>query len=136
MASSPSDDAPQRGLAVLVVEDEILISLEIEDLLERNGCRVVGPAPTVASALALIEEDTPEAAVLDVDLRGERVTPVAAALRRRGIPYVLASACGRRQTEAHPELDGVENIGKPMHPLRLIECLTRMACGRHHAPRR
>jgi two-component system, response regulator PdtaR len=131
MAALPRSDAPQRGLAFLVVEDEILISLEIEDILTRNGCRVVGPASTVAAALALIEREAPDAAVLDVELRGERVTPVAAALKRRGIPYVLASACDGREIEAVSELVGVENLGKPMQPGRLIESLARITDGRH-----
>ncbi len=123
--------ALQPGLAVFVVEDEFLISLELADVLQRNECRVVGPAPTVADALALLEREAPAAAVLDVTLRGERVTPVAAALRRRGIPYVLASACDGRETDGHPELEGVENLGKPTQPGRLIESLARITDGRH-----
>jgi CheY-like chemotaxis protein len=72
-----SRDARGPAPQILVVEDELLIAMEIESLLRRGGFRGIGPALTVAGALALIQRQRPDAAVLDVNLRGERVTPVA-----------------------------------------------------------
>jgi two-component system, response regulator PdtaR len=125
MTSAAQPGAPRLGLAVLVVEDEHLIALDIGETLVEGGCRVIGPAATVAGALALLDQETPDAAVLDLDLRGERVAPVAAALRDRAIPFVLASACSPAELAGRDELQGVENLGKPTDPRRLIATLAR-----------
>jgi CheY-like chemotaxis protein len=85
------------GLRVLVVEDELVIVLELEDLLGRLGCEVVEAAPTVKRALRAAERQHPDVAVLDVNLHGERVTPVAEALRERGVPFVLVTGYGRER---------------------------------------
>src|SRR5689334_2800092 len=68
------------------------IAMDLERLLEGHGFRVLGPATTVAGALHLLGGETPDVALLDVNLRGEMVTLVAEALRARGVPFVLASA--------------------------------------------
>ena len=67
-------------------------------LLEGHGYRVLGPASTVAEALRLLAAERPDVALLDVNLRGETVTPVAEALRTRGVPFVLASAYEARSS--------------------------------------
>ena len=72
----PASGAQPDGPAVLVVEDEFLIAMDLECLLERNGWRVLGPAATVKEALRLLDGETPDVALLDVNLRGEMVTPV------------------------------------------------------------
>ena len=74
---------PPDGRLVLVVEDEFLIALDLEQLLRRHGWRVLGPAATVAVALRLLRGAMPDVALLDVNLGGELVTPVAAELRAR-----------------------------------------------------
>ena len=116
---------PPPGRLVLVVEDEVLIALDLERLLRRHGWRVLGPAATVDQALRLLRgEKTPDVALLDVNLRGERVTPVAAALRARGVPFVLASAyhdLGRTAAA----LAGAPAVGKPILAHRLLAALTR-----------
>src|SRR4051794_17856289 len=77
--------------AVLVVEDEFLIATMIEDVLVRLGFRVVGPASSVGSALEAFSTATPDAALLDLNVRGEPIEPVAAALDERGIPFAFIS---------------------------------------------
>ena len=77
---------------MLVVEDEFLIAMDLELLLQEHGCRVLGPAATVAEALRLLQGETPDVALLDINLQGELVTPVAEELRARGVLFVLASA--------------------------------------------
>jgi two-component system, response regulator PdtaR len=114
-------------VAVLVVEDEFLIALEIEDVLNRNGYRVIGPAVSVEDALALLAWEQPTLAVLDVNLRGRMVAPVAAELRRRGVPFALASAYQRGAIDAHPELRGAVNIGKPTRADRLLAEVARLS---------
>jgi CheY-like chemotaxis protein len=58
------------GRRILVVEDERLIALDIQDILEGFGCTVMGPVATANAALELIQDDWPDAAILDVRLNG------------------------------------------------------------------
>lgn len=80
------------GLRLLLVEDEYLIALYLAELLEEQGARVLGPAGCVSDALALIDREPDiDAAILDVNLAGEAVFPVADALRARHVPFAFAS---------------------------------------------
>jgi DNA-binding response OmpR family regulator len=63
-----------KGARVLIVEDELLVANYLEELLGMEGCIVLGPALRVHEALVLIERQRPEAAVLDLNLHGERTT--------------------------------------------------------------
>ena len=77
---------------ILVVEDEFLVAEEIAQALEDRGAQVIGPFPTVSRALRYLEAGSPvDAAVLDINLQGEMVYPVADALRERGVPFVFAT---------------------------------------------
>jgi DNA-binding response OmpR family regulator len=80
------------GCRVMVVEDEFFLAVEIEDALTRAGAEVVGPIPDVRSALGEVGHDGLALAVLDVNLGGSLVYPVADALAERGIPFLFASA--------------------------------------------
>ncbi|HZZ88011.1 MAG TPA: response regulator [Caulobacteraceae bacterium] len=82
------------GLRVLVVEDEAAIALLVEHMLETLGCQVVGSAATVSEALALVRNGGFDFVLLDRNLRGERVDPIALELESRGIPYAFASGYG------------------------------------------
>ena len=85
-----------RGLSVLVVEDEFLVADELGRELESHGARVVGPVATVADALAAVADEAPlDAAVLDVNLGGTPVFPVADALVARGVPFVFLTGYDR-----------------------------------------
>jgi two-component system, response regulator PdtaR len=116
---------PPDGRLVLVVEDEFLIAMDLELLLRRHGWRVLGPAATVAEALRLLRGETPDVALLDVNLRGEPVTPVAEELRARGVPFVLASAYDSRGLTAVAALAEVPNLGKPTDERRLLAALAQ-----------
>src|SRR4051812_31608679 len=88
------DSAPHlRGHRVLVVEDEYLVAAELGETLGEVGVIVVGPAGTVKAALEFVEADGAklDGAVLDINLRGERVYPVAEALAARAIPFIFTS---------------------------------------------
>lgn len=98
------------GKRVLVVEDEAVVAMMVEDLLLGQGCQVVGPAATVEEALALIEAFAIDLGVLDVNLNGERSTRVAAAMRARSIPVVLATGYG---APPDAEFAGLAVIQKP-----------------------
>jgi DNA-binding response OmpR family regulator len=83
-----------EGLRVLVIEDEAMIAMLIEDMLIELGCAIRGPAANVAGAMAIIAKGDFDAAVLDVNLGGERTMPIAAQLKIRGIPFVFATGYG------------------------------------------
>jgi DNA-binding response OmpR family regulator len=111
------------GFRVLVVEDEFLVAMELAAVLQDAGFEVVGPAATVAFALARIHAEPPHAAILDVSLRGERVTPVAEVLLALNVPFVLASAFEAADLADEPSLAGARNLGKPTSPATLIDAM-------------
>ena len=82
------------GLKVLVVEDEMMVSMLIEDMLAELGCEVVGPASRLDEAMALAREAEVDCAVLDVNLGGQPIFPVADLLRERGRPFAFATGYG------------------------------------------
>ena len=111
---------------ILVVEDEVLIALELEQMLQRAGYQVVGPAATVALALGLLRQVRPDAAVLDVNLAGERVTPVAEVLRAMAVPFVLASGYAATDLSDEEVLRDAINVGKPTVAHRLLTELSEL----------
>ncbi|WP_304171581.1 response regulator [Phenylobacterium aquaticum] len=82
------------GLRVLIVEDEMMVSMLIEDMLGDLGCHVVGPAARLDEALALAENAEIDCAVLDVNLGGQSTFPVADLLRAKGVPFAFATGYG------------------------------------------
>jgi CheY-like chemotaxis protein len=84
------------GKRILLVEDEFIIAAMAEDMLTRLGATVIGPASTIATALRLAESDRIDAAVLDVNMDGDRIDPVAEALGARSIPVIFATGYGAR----------------------------------------
>ena len=88
-------DTPPAVLAhrrILLAEDDYFVMRDLRSGLETLGASVVGPVPSVSGALALIAAAPAiDAAVLDVNLRGERVYPVADALAALGIPFVFST---------------------------------------------
>lgn len=98
------------GKRVLVVEDEAMVAGMVEDMLVEFGATVVGPVASVARALAICETETIDAAVLDVNLGGERIDEVATLLAARGVPLVLATGYGTSVAQAWP---GAQVIDKP-----------------------
>jgi CheY-like chemotaxis protein len=87
------------GVRVLVVEDEFAILLLLEDMLAELGCQIVGTATRLSDALTLAGKAECDAAVLDVNINGENVGPVAEALDARGIPMVFSTGYGRSGLE-------------------------------------
>lgn len=100
--TEPEKDSVLNGLRILVVEDEALAALQLEDMLTDLGCTVIGPAARVRQALDLLERQAIDAAVLDLNVAGELVYPVADRLTDRGIPFLFATGYGASAlTEAY-----------------------------------
>lgn len=82
------------GLRVLVVEDEMMVSMLIEDMLGDMGCTVLGPVSRLDEAVELASRSEFDCAVLDVNLGGQSVFPLADLLRERGAPFAFATGYG------------------------------------------
>ena len=80
---------------VLIVEDEVLVSILIEDALADLGIEVAGVAGSLEEALAHAEGGDFDCAILDVHVQGKDVFPVAEALEARGVPFVFATGFGQ-----------------------------------------
>jgi CheY-like chemotaxis protein len=86
---------------VLVVEDEVIISFLIQDLLEELGCCDVTQAVSVKNAREAIAAQMPDLALLDVNLGGEQVFPVAEALEKAGVPFLFTTGYGQAGLPPH-----------------------------------
>jgi CheY-like chemotaxis protein len=124
-AQSPQGVRLTRSInpRVLVVEDEGLIALEIAQVLTDAGFKVVGPARSVMPALALLEREGCDAAVLDVNLGDETSEAVAKTLRAARTPFITLSGYSRSQ---HPSVfAGAPALFKPLRSELLVAELRR-----------
>jgi DNA-binding response OmpR family regulator len=87
-----------RGRRILVIEDSPVVAPFTADVLGDLGCEVLGPAPSMAAARELIENEEFDAAIVDVHIRGERAFPLCEALAAKDVPFVLTSGYGDWQT--------------------------------------
>ena len=112
---------------ILLAEDEALLALLLAERLEEAGFRITGPATSVAAALALIEQEGCDAAVLDVQLGKETAAPIAQALRSRSIPFLTLS--GYSESQRPPVFDGAPMMVKPVRMHDLVAFLKRCLAG-------
>jgi CheY-like chemotaxis protein len=92
MLDEPSSDLEGRRPCVLIVEDDVLLGMAIGLCVQDAGYEVAGLARSVEAALETLSHETVDAALLDVNLQGELVYPVANALAERGVPFVFVTA--------------------------------------------
>ena len=85
---------PFAGIRVLVVEDEGAIAMMIEEMLEELGCEVRASVARLVTACEVARRAEIDLAILDVNLAGERVFPVAEILRDRGIAFLFCTGYG------------------------------------------
>lgn len=109
---------------VLVVEDEPMIALMIQDMLEELGCEVVGPVAQIEPALALADGEEIALALLDVNLDGEEVYPVADRLQQRGVPIIFLTGYGNAGVDARYRQCPV--LTKPFPPAGLKGAVTAL----------
>lgn len=128
---APSIGPPNlRGARVLIVEDAVLLALELQIGLSAAGAMIVGPAYELEEALELVSQPI-DAAVLDANLNGQSVTPVAEALSRRGIPFIFATGYG----EAGDAPGGFDApvIRKPYDVAQVAAAVAELLSGDHRA---
>jgi CheY-like chemotaxis protein len=114
---------PLNGLRILVVEDEALVAMALEDMLDELGCVVVDVAGTVSRGVAIAgDAGLPlDVAILDVNLGGEKVYPVAERLTERGVPFVFCTGYGL--SGISPSFAHVPTIAKPYSQRQLYDLL-------------
>jgi DNA-binding NtrC family response regulator len=111
------------GRRILLVEDELLVAMLLESILEEHNCTTVGPYADLSSALAAAQREAVDAAVLDINLAGQMVFPVAEALAERGVPFLLLSGYGAMALP--PDRGHWPVCNKPFKTDELISLLTR-----------
>lgn len=115
------------GLRVLVVEDEMLVSLLVEDMLADAQCIVVGPFDRISEALIAAQTERIDLAVLDVNIGGVKVYPVAEVLAIRHIPFVFLSGYGQQAIPS--DRPDWRVCSKPFRPEELVGMLARQLGG-------
>jgi CheY-like chemotaxis protein len=121
------------GRRVLVVEDEFLTVDEIALAFARLGVGLIGPAQSLKRAMELLESGGHlDGAVLDINLRGGMVYPLADVLRKRGVPFIFAT--GYNQEVIPERYRDVPLCLKPIDPLNLVHALFPDSVGSPGSP--
>jgi CheY-like chemotaxis protein len=113
------------GKRILVVEDDFVIARSVADMLGDHGASVVGPVGRLPRALALIDQEPIDAAVLDINLAGIMVFPLASELNRRNVPFLFATGYADRVTYP-PDLQNTTQVRKPYSETQLLDALERV----------
>jgi DNA-binding response OmpR family regulator len=114
-----------QGSRILIVEDEYLLADDLSAALTEAGAEVLGPIASVEDAQTFIAgEDRIDAAVLDVNLRGDLIFPVADTLQARGVPFAFAT--GYDQWALPPRFAQVPRVEKPFKTNKVAAVLGPM----------
>jgi DNA-binding NtrC family response regulator len=111
------------GRQILIVEDDLIIAWQIQAMVESLGCVALGPVSSIEKALGLLRANAPDAALLDVNLHGVTVLPVAQECQRRNIPFVLITGYGRLPL-AEPVLNDAVRVRKPFNMADIAKALS------------
>ena len=107
------------GKRIMIVEDEALVAMTLEDQLGELGLSIVAICATVSEAIKAIADNSPDVAILDVNLGGQLVYPVADLLTNRGIPFVFVTGYGRESVDRR--YASVQILEKPVERQTLEE---------------
>ena len=121
-STQPAGPAPLAGRRILVIEDEYFLADEIARAVQLAGAEVVGPISNTRDGLAVLAEGGPiDAAVLDINLQGEMIYPIASMLRARNIPFAFTT--GYDKAAIPREFQDVQHWEKPFDPAALARVL-------------
>ena len=119
------DNQVVTGLTILVAEDEYMIAADLARELARAGAKILGPVSSLDGALDMIHgADHIDAAILDVNLQGEKVFPAAEMLEERDVPFLFAT--GYDQSVIPPRFGNVLRCEKPISADNLSSVLMTM----------
>ena len=110
---------------ILIVDDEILTAHSIETAVQSRGWEVVGPVDQMDVAILTAGEENIQAAVLDLNVEGRLVWPVAAVLKGRGVPFLFLTGYHESQV-VHPDYEDVPTLGKPYIERELLAHIARL----------
>ncbi len=120
------EDSQSNGKRILVAEDEAIISVILSGDLRDEGYRIAGPFGSARDALAWLENETPDLAIVDYMLRDGPCTKLLRVLRERGVPFVIFSGYARAPDE-HDEFSDAPWFDKPASSDALLEVLAVLA---------
>ncbi len=114
-----------KALRILVVEDQYLIAMEVQESLEKAGAKVIGPVGRLEHAVNTAQKENVDAALLDIDLHGERCWQVADILAQKAVPFVFAT--GFATGIVMPErFAGCAVLSKPYRERDMLEALRKL----------
>jgi CheY-like chemotaxis protein len=116
-----------KGLRLLIVEDEALVAMMLHDVVRDAGAEVVGPASNVEMAMTVLNSESVDGAILDVNLGGQRIDPVADELHARQIPFLFLTGYGKAGIGERFPAAAV--ISKPFDDANLLETVGRVIGG-------
>ena len=119
--------AALSGRRILLVEDELLIAMLLEGALQDRGCEVIGPYARVSDAINAARNEPLDGALMDINLAGERIFPVAEILWLRSVPFLLLSGYGDSALPEDRQHWPVES--KPFEISRVMDMLGGMIPG-------
>jgi hypothetical protein len=126
-SEAAGDKASLEGRRILVVEDEFLLALEVEAALTSFGCFVAGPFAKLGKALVAARAMRLDGAVLDINLNGEMVYPLAEFLDMAGVPFVFLT--GYVPTDLPERFRRFRRLQKPLHAEKLRHIIRDMLHG-------
>ena len=112
------------GCRILVVEDDYFIADNVRNILNDVGCAVVGPFSSIEETMQKIGDQVPDAAVLDVNLSGRAIYPLAQTLLRRKIPVLFVT--GYDPSSIHRKFRSVPRLAKPVDARQLQQAVARL----------
>jgi two-component sensor histidine kinase/CheY-like chemotaxis protein len=115
---------PASKITALLVEDEPLIGMMMADMLAEFDCDVLGPFATVDKAMSAVDQASVQVALLDVNLAGETVYPVASRLRELGVPFIFMTGYSPESIEQR--FNGVPILKKPVDQAQLYRTIKRV----------
>ena len=111
---------------ILIIEDQILISMDLEEIVNNCGSIPVGPAHTISEALRFVSENEFDAAILDINIDGDMVFSVADRLSILKKPFIFITGY---TTDDFPDLyPGVPIVAKPFSRKGLSAAIAEIAC--------
>jgi CheY-like chemotaxis protein len=118
-----------KGRNVLVVEDNGLLCYVLEETLREAGCEVVGPFARLPDALEAVPTIHIDVALLDINIRGQLISPLAAHLSERGVPFIVTSAYS--SNDLPYALQSAHQLRKPYTSTDVLENLAAALTNNH-----
>lgn len=113
---------PIEKPAILILEDDLLLAMDMEDHLHESGCEVVGPFGRLSEALDAIADSILAGAVVDLNLGGELSLPVIEALQAKSVPVIVCTGYAELP-EIKARLDGLPLLPKPWNSQSLARLI-------------